>query len=118
MGKILAKTLLGGLFLFCGFSIVFLYITHINNGANLLLYAVTALPCIGVGIFLLLQAGNSDNSVVNKPKKNGSMQPTEHFENIVTKQNQMVSEWNQTTTMRDRLKLLRTSMQQSSTDNS
>lgn len=103
MKKVLLWTFLGFLLLVPGIFLAFLYLQGVEKGSNPLLL-IAGILLFGGGVFMLYRAGTQDTSKI----KFSDAVPSEDA-SILSKNNEMISEWNKTNDARDRLKILQAS---------
>lgn len=98
------QSLLGVVFTFAGVFVMYIYITSINTGANMLFLA-GAILLIGAGVFLLVKAGKSDRTVVADMPPIKPLE-AETAEDRLAKNNELMGEWKKTNETKDRLRML------------
>jgi hypothetical protein len=103
MKKVLLWTFLGFLLLVPGVFLAFLYLQGVEKGASLFLL-IAGILLSGGGVFMLYKAGTQDTNKI----KFADAVPSEDS-SILSKNNEMISEWNKTNEARDRLKILQAS---------
>jgi hypothetical protein len=108
MKRILLQTILG---IFCSFSGLFLgyiFLSGLDKGGNPLLI-IPSVFLTGIGVYFLLRAGKSDDTVIAKLDEKDLQMPITAAAGSLQKKNEMVNHWNKTMENRDRLKLLEVS---------
>ena len=103
MLKIILMTIMGLCITLIGFYIAFFYVTGIDQGRSPWLLLLTPI-FVAIGVYLLLQAGKLDDSVVAKAKIDKSEKKVSV--SILERNNKLSDEWSKTVDARDRLKLL------------
>ena len=99
---IISQVFIGLLLASSGFYLAYYYVVGIDSGRSPLLL-VLSLILIGVGVYYLLRAGKSDDTVTVKVKKTSSVKGNAKNFN---RNNDLVKQWKKTMEQRDRLKLL------------
>lgn len=108
MKKMLAQ-LLGGLLLLAGgLYIGYLYMVSLNNGGNIP-FLIVSILLIGISIFFLIKASNSDNTVIAKPRITDAAPVQADSSNILLKNSQLINDWRKTNDTQNRLKVLQMS---------
>ncbi len=115
MGKVLLKTC-GGLFLAAaGFYIMYLYLKSLDTGSNPLLLLLS-IALVSVGIFFLLRAAKSNDTVIAKPQATNevaaSTAPKRGFADMLKRNNELTSQWSKTSALRDKLKVIQISTEE------
>jgi hypothetical protein len=107
MLKVILKTLLGLLVTGFGFFLAYFYITEAEKGLNALII-IPSIILICVGVYLLIRAGKSDATVIQKAKlqEDAVKRDKAGLEAMLKKNNDLSSQWSKTVDKRDRLKLL------------
>lgn len=79
-----------------------------------LVFLALAVLCVGIGIFFLIQSGQSKNALLtgrNSNKKdyqdNASEISAAVFNNVILKHLQLVDSWRKTNRLRDKMKILK-----------
>lgn len=112
MGKTILKTFLGLLLAFSGFYFSFVYVYGIDRGVSIfVLFAGIVL--VIVGGFALIYAGSSSESVMRKPKtKPFTENKAGGFSEVLRENNEITSNWQATSSLRDKLKMIQITSEQ------
>src|SRR4051812_4126932 len=114
MKKIALEIIIGFIGFGAGIIFGYLYFKGLNDG-NPFWYLALSLICLGVGVFFLFKAANTENKPLVAPvRTNGSNEPGK--QSIIERNNQIASEWKHTNDKRDRLKMLEISSNEEKTD--
>ena len=108
MLKVIVKTISGMFFVAMGIGIIYFYLTHIDNGSSPLLL-IASFCTIIVGIFILVNAGKSDETVIQKqkfPSDNQAEEARKQSVNLIERNNAITQDWLKSSEKRDKLKLL------------
>lgn len=99
---IVSQVFFGLLLASSGFYLAYYYVVGIDIGRSPLLLVLSCI-LIGVGVYYLLRAGKSDDTVVAKVNKTTAMKGDGK---ALKRNNELVKQWKKTMDQRDRLKLL------------
>ena len=113
MKKVLLFTLLGFALFAGGIGIAFLYFQGAKDGTSSALLLIPAILLGGAGAFFLFKAGRIDTQKVVF-KENQEQSKDISKEGLITKNNKLVVEWNETNEHRDKLKMLELSANEQS----
>jgi hypothetical protein len=109
MLMVFLKTILGMTFLITGFGIAYSYLSNMDNGSSPLLL-IPSLCIVILGIFMLMRAGKSDETVILKPKKSAEDQLGNtgiKKATLIRRNNAISEEWARSVEKRDKMKLLK-----------
>ncbi len=105
MIKVISKTFLGLFIAGLGFYLAIFYLTEMDKGLTPLILAPSVLLII-LGVYLLMRAGKSDETIVKKPDLPKNATVKEDLADTLLKNSELSSKWAKTVEKRDRLKLL------------
>jgi len=104
MLSVILKTLLGLLISALGFFLGYFYLSEMEKGCTPLLL-VPAFFLICLGVYILIKAGNSEETVIKKSDMSLAKDKA-GLVDVFNKNNALSSKWAKTVEKRDRLKLL------------
>lgn len=118
MFRVIGLTILGFFTTIGGFYIAYMYLKGEEQGSTPLLLLPAAI-LIGLGIFFLIKAGKTSVTGVAKAKNNpGGMEHTPHegFADMLKRNNELESKWARTAQLKDQLKVLQLSAEDTGED--
>jgi hypothetical protein len=108
MKRVIFETISGLLMVILGFYLAFIYLYGMEEGSSPWLLFPSIFLII-IGLYLLIRAGKSEDTVVLKKdldKPSNNVGKKEGLESIIQRNNELSAEWAKTIETRDRMKLL------------